>query len=160
MTVLRFHSVKANYHKNILEIDFIKGRQETSSQLPFSVFDDLKISARNKFKKIEIEEMTGRQSVVFTLEDGTGGDFALDFVLYYCDPEYAWSPINQIKRSIKAQMKTSKVSVRVLADSLNTSPSQIMRLLKENNISKQWQQLSKLAELVGLCLRINLDVKK
>ncbi len=156
MAQLIFKSLTPNYHKKVLEIVLSKGRKNFEYQLPFSVFYDLRISTKNKFQTIEIEKDTGKQSVIIKLEDGKGGDFATDFVLYHCDPEYEWSPINQVKMALKDKMKASRLSVRVLADALNTSPSQVMRLLKENNVSKQWQQLSNLAQILGLKLDISI----
>jgi len=50
------------------------------------------------------------------------------------------------------------LSVRVLADALNTSPSQVVRLLEENRGSKQLLQLLKLAELAGY--RISFTLKR
>ena len=54
----------------------------------------------------------------------------------------------------------SKLSVRVVADALNTSPSQVMRLLEENKASKQHIQLLWLAELAGYQVEFNLKKKK
>jgi hypothetical protein len=48
----------------------------------------------------------------------------------------------------------------VVADALNTSPSQVMRLLQENRISKQIAQLFQLAELAGYQIEFNLKKKR
>jgi hypothetical protein len=98
---------------------------------------------------IDIDEELGRQGATFVMADGTRGDLPADFVLYYCDPTYDWSPINQLKRVLRDKLEASKLSVRVLADALGTSPSQVVRLLEENRGSKQLLQLLKLAELAG-----------
>jgi hypothetical protein len=47
-----------------------------------------------------------------------------------------------------------------LADALNTSPSQVVRLLQENQASKQLLQLLKLAELAGYRVEFSLKKKK
>jgi hypothetical protein len=48
----------------------------------------------------------------------------------------------------------------VVADALNTSPSQVMRLLQENKISKQIAQLFRLAELAGYKIEFSLKKRK
>jgi len=78
--------------------------------------------------------------------------------LYYCDPTYDWAPVNQLKRALRDKLDASKLSVRVLADALSTSPSQVVRLLEENRGSKQLLQLFKLAELAGY--RVTFTLKR
>ena len=102
----------------------------------------------------------GNQGVSFVLEDGSRGDFPADFVLYHCDPTCDWSPITQLKKALKDKLGTSKLSVRVIADALNTSSSQVVRLLQENKASKQLVQLFQLAELAGYQIEFNLKKKK
>ena len=101
---------------------------------------------------------TGRQGATFVMGDGTRADLPADFVLYYCDPAYDWSPINQLKRVLRDKLDASRLSVRVLADALDTSPSQVIRLLEENRGSKQLLQLLKLAELAGY--RVTFTLKR
>src|SRR5204862_4735914 len=115
---------------------------------------------KNRFASIEVVREVGDQAVSFVLEDGGRGDFPADFVLYHCDPAYDWSPINQLKKALKDRVGMSKLSVRVIAAALNTSPSQVVRLLQENKASKQLIQLFKLAELAGYRIEINLRKKK
>lgn len=155
-----FKEVKPNYRKNVLEITLQEGRKTKEYSLSFAVFRDKKIHSKNRFTSIAIDEELGNQAVSFTLEDGTKGDFPADFVLYHCDPTYDWSPINQLKRALKDRLDTSKLSVRVIADALNTSPSQVVRLLQENKGSKQLAQLFKLAEVAGYEIQFNLKKKR
>ena len=49
-------------------------------------------------------------------------------------------------------------SIRVLADVLRTSPSQVVRVLEDNRGSKQLLQLLKLAELAGY--RVTFTLKR
>lgn len=156
----RFKQIKPNYQKNVLEIILQEGRKIKKYYLPFAVFRDASISRKNRFASIAIDRELGSQGVSFTLEDGTKGDFPADLVLYYCEPTYDWSSINQLKRALKNQLGKSKLSVRVVADALNTSPSQVMRLLQENKISKQIAQLFRLAELAGYQIEFSLKKKK
>jgi hypothetical protein len=101
----------------------------------------------------------GDQGVSFVLEDGTKGGFPADLVLYHTDPSYDRSPINQLKRTLKGELAKSKLSVRVLADALKTSPAQVVRLLEENRGSKHLLQLFKLAELAGYSVEFRLRKK-
>ena len=156
----RFKEIHPNYQKNVLEITLQEGRKAKKYNLPFASFRDATIGRKNRFSSITIDRQLGRQAASFVLEDGTKGDFPADFVLYYCDPTYDWSAINQLKRALKNQLGKSKLSVRVVAHALNTSPSQVMRLLQENRISKQIAQLFRLAELAGYQIEFNLKKKK
>jgi len=156
----RFKEIKPNYRKNVLGIILVEGRRAKKYSLPFAAFLDKKISSKNRFSSIQIDRELGNQAVSFVLEDGSKGDFPADFVLYYCDSTYDWSPINQLKRALKDKLGTSKLSVRVIADALNTSPSQVIRLLEENKVSKQIAQLFRLAELAGYQIEFNLKKRK
>jgi hypothetical protein len=113
---------------------------------------------QNRFSRIKIDKELDSQAASFVLEDGTKGSFPADLVLYYCDPAYDWSPINQLKRALKNKLGKHKLSVRVVADALKTSPTQVVRLLEENRASKQLLQLFKLADLAGY--RVEFRLKK
>ena len=154
----RFQAIRPNYRKQVLEVTLQEGRKLTRYNLPFSVFKGRRISAKNRFVSIDIDEELDRQAAAFVLSDGTRADFPADLVLYHCDPTYDWSPVNQLKRALKEKLDASHLSVRVLADALHTSPSQVVRLLEENRGSKQLLQLLKLAELAGY--RVTFTLKR
>ena len=156
----KFQAIKPNYRKRVLEIALQEGRKRTYHNLPFAAFSGKRISSRNRFVSIVIDPQLGRQGATFVLADGTQGDLPADLVLYYCDPTYDWSPINQLKRVLRDKLDASKLSVRVLADALRTSPSQVVRLLEENRASRQLVQLLKLAELAGYRVTFSLKRKR
>jgi hypothetical protein len=156
----KFKEIKPNYRKNVLEITLLEGRKAKKYNLPFAAFLGKKIASKNRFLSITIDQELGKQAASFVLEDGSTGDFPADFVLYHCDPAYDWSPINQLKKALKDELDTAKLSIRVIADALNTSPSQVLRLLQENKASKQITQLFQLAELAGFQIEFNLKKKK
>jgi hypothetical protein len=156
----KFKEIKPNYRKNVLEVTLRDGKKIKSYSLPFAVFRDVKISSKNRFTSITIDHELGDQAVSFVLEDGCKGDFPADLVLYYCDPTYHWSPLNQLKSALKDKISTSRLSVRVIADALDTSPSQVVRLLQENKASKQIVQLIRLAELAGYQIEFSLKKKR
>ena len=133
----RFKEIKPNYRKKALEVTLREGRKLNRYVLPFSVFDGMDIGRQNRFASIYIDKEIDGQGAFFTLEDGTQGSFPADLVLYYCDPSYDWSPINQIKRALRGKLGELKVSIRVVADALQTSPSQVVRLLAKNRASTQ-----------------------
>ena len=153
-------AIKPNYRKRVLEITLSEGRTTKSYLLPFAVFGDKKIHTNNRFLLIEVDRELGGQAASFVLEDGTKVDFPADLVLYHCDPTYDWAPINQLKRALKEKLGASQLSVRVIADALKTSPSQVVRLLQENIVSKQLVQLFRLAELAGYQVEFSLKKKK
>ena len=154
----KFQAIKPNYRKRVLEVVLQEGRKLTYHDLPFAAFGGKRITSRNRFVSIVIDQQLGRQGATFVLADGTQGDLPADLVLYYCDPTYDWSPINQLKRVLRDKLDASKLSVRVLADALRTSPSQVVRLLEENRASRQLVQLLKLAELAGY--RVTFSLKR
>ena len=154
----KFRAIRPNYRKSVLEITLQEGTKQTRYNLPFAAFKGKRISARNRFVSIDIDEELDRQGATFVTTDGTRGDLPADLVLYYCDPTYDWSPINQLKRVLRDKLDASKLSVRVLADALRTSPSQVVRLLEENRESQQLLQLFKLAELAGY--RVTFTLKR
>jgi hypothetical protein len=156
----RFKEIKPNYRKRALDIILQEGRKAVHYSLPFAVFRGYHIGPKNRFSKISIDPELAGQGAVFEIEDGSKGDFPADFVLYYCDPSYDWSPLNQLKKALKEHLRASSISIRVLADSLHTSPSQVVRLLEQNRgPSKQLRQLFQLAELVGYQVEFNLRKK-
>ena len=154
----QFKAIKPNYRKGVLDITLQEGRKLIRYNLPFAALKGTRVSPKNRFVSIAIDEELSRQGARFVMADGTRGDLPADFVLYYCDPTYDWSPINQLKRVLRDRLEASKLSVRVLADALNTSPSQVVRLLEENRGSKQLLQLLKLAELAGY--RVTFTLKR
>lgn len=155
-----FKKITPNYRKRVLEITLKEGSKIKKYNLPFSVFASKNIDSKNRFVSIELDRELGSQAASFVLEDGTKGDFPADFVLYHCDPTYDWSPINQLKTALRDKLAASQLSVRVIADALNTSPSQVVRLLEENKVSKQLVQLFQLADLAGYKVEFNLKKKK
>ncbi len=154
-----FKTVKPNYRRRVLEITLREGRTTRTYNLPFAVFGDKKIDSKNRFASIAIDRKFGDRAASFVLENGTRGDFPADFVLYHCDPAYDRSPVNQLKSALRDKIGAAKLSVRVLADALKTSPSQVVRLLEENKVSKQLLQLFRLAELTGYQVEFNLKKK-
>jgi len=160
MKSLKIISAVPNYRKKALQIVLRKGSTNHSYELPFSAFKGLNISVKNPFTEIEIEKDLSSHSARFVLKNGKKGDFPADFVLYHCDPEYDWSAINQLKNAIKERLNEAKISVRLLAKALRTSPSQVERLLSANGASKQLIQLCRAAEIAGYNLEFKLKEKK
>ena len=154
----KFKAIKPNYRKGVLEVTLQEGRKLTRYNLPFAAFKGTRASSKNRFVSIDIDEELGRQGATFLMADGTRGDLPADFGLYCCDPTYDWAPVNQPKRVLRDKLDASRLSVRVLAEALKTSPSQVVRLLEENRGSKQLLQLLKLAELAGY--RITFTLKR
>ena len=149
-----------NYRKKVLEATLALGKKVNHYDLPFSTFKGLKIGTKNPFAVLTIEKELNSQSASFVLKDGSKGDFPADFVLYHCDPGYDWSPINQLKKTLKDRLREANISVRVLANALETSASQVERLLEIGKASKQLIQLSKAAEIAGYQLEFKLKGRR
>ncbi|MCB0407783.1 MAG: hypothetical protein KDD34_06230 [Bdellovibrionales bacterium] len=159
MRNLIFKDIQSNYRKRAFEVTLKEGRKTHQFVLPFTVFDNHKISIHNRVIKSEIDKELGSQGVNIELEDGSRFDFPADLVLYHCDPSYNWGPINQLKMALKDKLSDAQLSSRVVADALKTSPAQVFRLLEENKASKQLLQLFQLAELAGYEVEFRLKKK-
>lgn len=155
----KIKKVVPNYRKKVLEITLLEKGRLSIYHLPLSIFNKHKINSKNKFKTLEIDHELGDTSVSFILENGQKGDFPSDFVLYYCDPSYDWSPITQLKKNIKKEIQEAHLSIRLLAKALNTSPSQVLRILDSPKSTIQMVQLMKLAHFAGLELEFKLKKK-
>lgn len=155
----KIKKVIPNYRKKVLEITLFEKGKSSVFFLPFSVFNKHKIDSKNKFKILKIDQELGGSSVSFILENGQTGDFPSDFVLYYCDPSYDWSPIAQLKKNIKEEIQAAHLSLRLLAKALNTSPTQIIRILDSPKSTIQMIQLMKLAHFAGMELQFKLKKK-
>ena len=107
----KFKQITPNYRKRVLEVVLREGRRLNRYNLPFAVFTGIKIGSDNRFASITIEADLAEQGATFVLEDGTREDFPADFVLYYSDPAYQWSPINQLKRALRSKISDSKLSI-------------------------------------------------
>lgn len=153
-----FKAIEPNYRRRVLEVRLQEGRRSASYVLPFSALRGIDVSPTNRLTSIRIDAELGRQAATLRTADGATTDLPADFVLYYCDPGYDWSPINQLKRAVRERVYASKLSWRVLADALETSPTQVMRLLEPDRGAKQLVQLFKLAELAGY--HVTLSLKK
>lgn len=156
----RFKQIKPNYRKRGLEVTLREGTKVKKYFLPFAALGKINASSRNRLASIFIDKELNDQGAFFTLEDGTQCSFPPDLVLYHCDPSYDWAPLNQIKRALKGKLGESKLSVRVLADALKTSPSQVVRLLEENRGSRHLLQLFRLAEMAGYRIEFRLKKKR
>jgi len=105
-----------------------------------------------------IDRKLNDQGAFFTLEDGRKGSFPADVVLYYCDPAYDWSPLNQVRRKLQGKLGKSKLAVRVVADAFQKSSSEVLKLLEEHRGSQHLGEVLRLAELAGY--RIGLKLKR
>ncbi len=146
----KIKSIKPNYRRRALEVILQEGKKRVRYDLPFAVFREYQMGIHNRFSSVVIDRELGAAGASFELADGSKGDFPADLVLYYCDPTYDWSPLNQLKRALKARLAASTISLRVLADALKTSPSQVGRILQQDHAPKQFRQLFQLADLVGV----------
>lgn len=155
----KFKEIKPNYRKLAFEIQLSQQGKVKDYLLPFSIFEKAHISPTNRVDSLLIDPETGRNGVFFTLANGHQESFPADLVLYYCEPNYAWSPLAQLKNALKLKVKEANLSVRTMADALKTSPAQVMRLFEEESASKQLHQLLKIAELAGYEVKLHLKKK-
>ncbi len=74
------------------------------------------------------------------------------------DPDYLFqSEIEELIADIHKNMKAKGISKKFLARSLETSDIQVERLLNPENPNKNFVQLNKIAHILGLNLKIQLE---
>jgi len=159
MNSIKFLRVTPNYHRRTLEFVVRQGRKTISYSMPFAALKNVKVSTRNPFVSLKIDKEFNSQSISFVLKNGQRGDFHVDLVLYYCEPDYEWSPLNQVRTKLKEALQSARISVRVIAELLDTSPSQVLRLLGEKRTPVQLQQIARIASIVGYSLELDLKKK-
>ncbi len=68
-----FKAIEPNYRKRVVEITLQEGRKLSRYDLPFSAFKTIRVSAKNRFVSIDIDEELGRQGATFVMADGHAG---------------------------------------------------------------------------------------
>ena len=106
-----------------------------------------------------VDKETKAMTAVLMLEDNSEEYLSFDQPLYLRkDPEYMLRlHIERVIADIKMEIKHKKISIAYLRDKLQTSDSQIRRLLDPSNLNKNLTQLYKIADILGLNLKFGMD---
>jgi hypothetical protein len=143
---MKILSVVANNRKHLFEV---RTRRQ-AFVFPYAKADPGP-SADDRIMDVFVDPEFGREAFTYRLASGAEGTVHIDSVLEYNeDPAYmADLALYRLTQAAHAQLEKSGLSVREVARSLGTSPTQLYRLLDTTNYTKSLRQLMALLNLLG-----------
>lgn len=143
---MKIESVRANNRRKSFEI-------ETKSRIYSFPYALLRVSPDrgNRISEAFPDPDLGGEGFTYRLENGTGDTVHLDSVLEYNeDPEYLKDlMLHRLTLEAQKAVEASDLSKRELSRALDTSPSQLYRLLDPTNHTKSVGQMLALLHLLG-----------
>lgn len=143
---MKIKNVAVNNRKKCIEVD--TGQKKLD--LPFSRLR-VKPSMRNRIVKVYVDPELGHKGITYHLDSGKEDSIHLDaFLDYNRDPKFL-RDIAIHKLSIEAQkaFKHSGLSKHEVIRRLQTSPSQLYRLLDPTNHKKSIDEMLRLLSVLG-----------
>ncbi len=148
---MKIRSLKMNNHKKAFELRTYKDRYE----YPYAMLDT-QPTDNDKIVNAYVDPELGNEAITYELASGTEDSIHIDRVLEYNrDPSYM-RDLLLYKLTIEAKrlVEASPVGIRELSRRLGTSPTQIYRLLDEENTRKS---LDRVFELLSV-LQCRIDI--
>ena len=148
---MKIRSLKMNNHKKAFELRTYKDRYE----YPYAMLDTQPMDD-DKIVNAYVDPELGNEAITYELASGTEDTIHIDRVLEYNrDPSYM-RDLLLYKLTIEAKklVQSSPVGIRELSRRLGTSPTQIYRLLDEENTRKS---LDRVFELLSV-LQCRIDI--
>lgn len=107
--------------------------------------------ADDRLVEVFVDPELDREAFTYRLESGTEGSVHVDSVLEFNeDPSHmADLVLYRLTQEARTRFESSGLSVREVARSLGTSPTQLYRLLDPTNYAKSLRQLMSLLHLLG-----------
>jgi len=151
---MKILEVAADHPKRAFVVTIARGDLE----LPFAKLDP-PLSKTDRVRTVYVDEELGREGFTYELADGREGTVHVDQVLdFNRDPAYlADLLLYQLTLEAEKRWKSSGLGIRQLARRLETSPSQIYRLLDTTNYRKSVRQM--LGLLAALDCEVDLVVR-
>ena len=151
---MKILGVVANNRKHTFEV-------RTSRQtlmFPYTKTDPTPSSA-DRIAEVFVDPELGREGFTYRLASGDEGSVHIDAVLEYNeDPSYmAELTLYRLTEEARSRFEASGLSAREVSRWLNTSPTQLYRLLDPTNYSKSLRQLISLLYVLGC--EVELEVK-
>ena len=148
---MKIRSFKMNNHKKAFELRTYKDRYE----YPYAMLDT-QPTDENRIANAYIDPDLGNEAITYELTSGAEDTIHIDRILEYNrDPSYM-RDLLLYKLTIEAKklVESSPVGIRELGRRLGTSPTQIYRLLDEENTRKS---LDRVFELLSV-LQCRIDI--
>ena len=145
---MKLKAVSLNNRKAQLELTTRAGK---SYPFPFAQLDP-KPTTENRIQELYVDKELGQEGVTYVLASGAEGSVLLEHALSYNrDPVYV-ANLLLYKLTIKAleHIEQTGLSRREVARRLNTSLSQLYRLLDPTNYKKSAGQLVQLLYVLGV----------
>lgn len=143
---MKIKKVEVNNKKKALEVETQKGKLS----LPFSRLD-LPPSATNKIVKIYIDKELAQSAITYVLASGREASVHVDaFLDYNKDPEFVRrAALHGLTVEAIKLLEKSKLSKLEVIRRMQTSPSQLYRLLDPKNYRKSVDEMLKLLSTLG-----------
>lgn len=154
---MKIRSVKLNNHKKAFEVRAYKGQYD----FPFARAG-LRPTKTNPVRDLSIDAELGEEAFTYVLASGEEESIHIDQVLEYNrDPAYMRDLLlYQLTVEAGKCVATSELSKRELSRRLGTSPTQLYRLLDEENYSKTIDQMIELLAILDCPVEIKVAKPK
>jgi predicted XRE-type DNA-binding protein len=139
---MKIRSVKANNHKRAFVVTVFNGKEFV---FPYTQLN-IKPDSGNRIAKVEVDRELGKEGFTYTLESGDCDTVHIDHVLHFVnEPEYV-RDLFRHRMSIAAKRLIGKrgVAKKEILRRLETSPSQLDRLINPKNTRSSLDSLLKL----------------
>jgi hypothetical protein len=142
---VKIRSLKANNHKKAFELSTYKGKFE----FPYALLD-AKPTKTNDITEAFIDPELGGEAFTYRLRSGAEDSIHIDRILEHNqDPAYM-RELLLYKLTIEAKklVKSSPLGIRELSRRLGTSPTQLYRILDEENTRKSIDRVFELLSVL------------
>lgn len=143
---MKIQKVEVNNRKKSIDIETSKG----AFSLPF-VQLRLKPSVKNKIENIYIDPELGDEGITYILSSGKEDSIHIDaFLDYNKNPDYIRdTTLHKLTIDALKEFKKSGLSKHEIIRRLETSPSQLYRLLDPTNYKKSIDEMLRLLAVLG-----------
>lgn len=152
---MKILDVVANNRKHVFEV---RTRRQTLP-FPYSKSDPVP-TPTNRVEVVFVDPELDREGFTYRLSSGVEGSVHVDAVLEHNeDPSYmAELTLYRLTQEARTRFEASDLSARQVSQLLNTSPTQLYRLLDPTNYSKSLRQLLSLLYILGC--EVDVEVKE
>lgn len=154
---MKIKKVNMNNRKSQIELTTRSGKKYP---FPYAELDP-RPTPQNRIKQVYVDKELAQSGVTYFLESGEEGALLLDHALSYNrDPAYVTNTLlYSLTRNALKHIDTTHLSRREIARRLNTSLSQLYRLLDPTNYKKDMGQMIQLLHVLGLDVELTTKPK-